>query len=89
MHSQSNKTRKPRKPCEGAYKCAFGSFPVNLEAAQDNVLCTGQELFNLRAIILHQGSLAASDSDRKGSKYNVQVEWETGEITCWTALWYC
>ena len=29
----------------------------------------------------HQGPLAASDPDWKGSKYNVQVEWETGEIT--------
>ena len=25
--------------------------------------------------------MLASDPDRKGSKYNVQVEWETGEIT--------
>ena len=25
--------------------------------------------------------LLASDPDWKGSKYNVQVEWETGEIT--------
>ena len=28
-----------------------------------------------------QGPLAASDPDWKWSKYNVQVEWETGEIT--------
>ena len=34
-----------------------------------------------RAIIGHQGPLLASDPDWKGSKYNVQVEWETGEIT--------
>ena len=40
-----------------------------------------QELFKFRAIIGHQGPLAASDPDWKGSKYNVQVEWETGEIT--------
>ena len=40
-----------------------------------------QELFKFRSIIGHQGHLAASDPDLKDSKYNVQVEWETGEIT--------
>ena len=40
-----------------------------------------QQLHRFRAIIGHQGPLLASDPDWKGSKYNVQVEWETGEIT--------
>ena len=40
-----------------------------------------QELYKFRAIIGHQGPLLASDPDWKGSKNNVQVEWETGEIT--------
>ena len=40
-----------------------------------------QEHFQFRSIIGHQGALAASDPDWKGSKYNVQEEWETGEIT--------
>ena len=40
-----------------------------------------QELYRFRAIIGHQGPLLASDPDWIGSKYNVQVEWETGEIT--------
>ena len=40
-----------------------------------------QELFKFRSIIGHQGPLAASDPDWKASKYIVQVEWETGEIT--------
>ena len=39
-----------------------------------------QEHFMFRAILGHQGPLAASDPDWNGSKYNVQVEWETGEI---------
>ena len=39
------------------------------------------ELFKFRSIIGHQGPLAPSDPDRKGSKSNSQVEWETGEIT--------
>ena len=37
-----------------------------------------QELYRFRAII---GPLLASDPDWKVSKYNVQDEWETGEIT--------
>ena len=40
-----------------------------------------QELFRFRVIIGHQGPLTATDPDWKGSKYNVQVEWETGEVT--------
>ena len=40
-----------------------------------------QELYRFRAIIGHQGLLLGSDPDWKGSKYNAQVEWETGEIT--------
>ena len=40
-----------------------------------------QELFKFRANIGHQGSLLALDPDWKGSKYNIQVEWVTGEIT--------
>ena len=40
-----------------------------------------QELYRFRAIIGHPGPLLASDPDWKGSKYNVQVEWESGEIT--------
>ena len=38
-----------------------------------------QELYKFRSIIGHQGPLYASDLEWKGSKYNVQVEWETGE----------
>ena len=40
-----------------------------------------QELYRFRAIIGHQGPLLASDPVWKGSKYNVKVEWETGEVT--------
>ena len=40
-----------------------------------------EELYRFRAIIGHQGPLLASDPDWKGSKYNLQVEWETGETT--------
>ena len=53
----------------------------HLENAQDHDMGMDQELYRFRAIIQHQGPLLASDLDWKGSKYNVQVEWETGEIT--------
>ena len=34
-----------------------------------------------RAITGHQGPLSPQDENYKGSKYNVMVEWDTGEIT--------
>ena len=60
---------------------SYNKLLEHLETAQDNDLGIDQELFKFRAIIGHQGPLAATDPDWKGSKYNVQVEWETGEIT--------
>ena len=53
----------------------------HLENAQDHDMGMDQELYRFRAIIGYQGPLLASDPDWKGSKYNAQVEWETGEIT--------
>ena len=46
---------------------------------QDNSM--DQELYKFRAIIGHKCSLKATDPNWKGSKWNVQIEWETGEIT--------
>ena len=40
-----------------------------------------EELYKFRAISGHQGPLSPQDENYKGSKYNVMVEWETGEIT--------
>ena len=34
-----------------------------------------------RDIVAHQGPLESIDPDQKGSKYNVMVEWESGEVT--------
>ena len=42
---------------------------------------TGDSLFRFRDVIAHQGPLNSSDPDYKGSKYNVLVDWETGETT--------
>ena len=60
---------------------SYNQLLEHLENAQDNDMGMDQELYKFRAIIGHQGPLLASDQDQKGSKYNVQVEWETGEIT--------
>ena len=37
--------------------------------------------FKFRDIVAHQGPLEATDPNHKGSKYNVMVEWESGEVT--------
>ena len=38
-------------------------------------------LFKFRDIVTHQGPLESTDPNHKGSKYNVMVEWESGEVT--------
>ena len=38
-------------------------------------------LFKFRDNVAHQGPLESTDPDHKGSKYNVMVEWESGEVT--------
>ena len=38
-------------------------------------------LFKFRDIVAHQGPLESTGPDQKGSKYNVMVEWESGEVT--------
>ena len=60
---------------------SYNELHEHLENTQDDDMGMDQELFNFRSIIGHQGPPAASDPEWKGSKYNVQMEWETGEIT--------
>ena len=38
-------------------------------------------IFKFRDIVAHQGPLESTDPTHKGSKYNVMVEWESGEVT--------
>ena len=38
-------------------------------------------LFKFRDIVAHQGPLESTDPNHKGSKYNVMVEWEYGDVT--------
>ena len=37
--------------------------------------------FKFRDIVAHQGPLESTDPNHKGSKYDVMVEWESGEVT--------
>ena len=60
---------------------SYNQLLEHLENAQDHDMGMDQELYRFRVIIGHQSPLLASDPDWQGSKYNVQVEWETGEIT--------
>ena len=53
----------------------------HLEQAEEQDNSMDQELYKFRAIIGHKGPLKATDPNWKGSKWNVQIEWETGEIT--------
>ena len=53
----------------------------HLEQAEEQDNYMDQELFKFRAIFGHESHLIVTDPNWKGSKYNVQIEWETGEIT--------
>ena len=44
-----------------------------------------EELWKFKEIQDHEGPLLPSDPKYKGSKYNVKVAWENGEIT-WEPL---
>ena len=53
----------------------------HLEQADEQDNFMDQELYRFRAIIGHEGALKATDPNWKGSKWNVQIEWGTGENT--------
>ena len=53
----------------------------HLEQAEDKGNSMDQELYKFRAIICHENHLKATDPNWRGSTYNVQIEWEMGEIT--------
>ena len=48
-------------------------------AHEDNEI--SDDLFKFRALVGHKGPLKPTDSNWKGCKYNVLVDWETGEKT--------
>ena len=52
---------------------------LEVAAKEDNEI--SNHLYKLRALIGHQGPLKPIDSNWKGCKFNVLVEWQTGEKT--------
>ena len=53
----------------------------HLEQAKEMDNFMDKELYRFRAIIGDKGPLKATDPNWKGSKWNVQIELKTGEIT--------
>ena len=53
----------------------------HLQQAEEEDKFMDQELCRFRATIRHKGPVKAADPNWKGSKWNVQIEWETGEVT--------
>ena len=60
---------------------SYNQLLDHLEQAEAHDNSMDHELYRNRAIIGHEGPLKVTDPNWKGSKYNVQVELETGEIT--------
>ena len=56
------------------------NWMVEQEEEEENKKKDGHnDIWKFRDIVKHQGPLSPSHKDYKGSKYNVLVEWETGE----------
>ena len=60
---------------------SYSQLGDHLEATANEENETNDGLYKLRALISHQGPLKATDPKWKGCKYNILVEWETGEKT--------
>ena len=60
---------------------SYNQLVDHLEAAANDVNEISDDLFKFGALIGHQGPLKTIDPHWKGCKYNVLVDWETGEKT--------
>ena len=60
---------------------SYNQLLDHLQAAEQEDAQISDGAFQFRDITGHQGPLSPHDPDWKGSSYNVQVVWETGEIT--------
>ena len=60
---------------------SYNQLVDHLEAAVNDDNEISDALFKFRALIGHQGPLKPTDPNWKGYKYNVLVDWETGEKT--------
>ena len=60
---------------------SYNQLVDHLEAAANDDNEIRDDLFKVSALIGHQGPLKPTDPNWKGCKYNVLVDWETGEKT--------
>ena len=60
---------------------SYNELVDHLEAAANEENEIGDDLFKIRALIGHQGPLKPTDPNWNGCKFNVLVDWETGEKT--------
>ena len=60
---------------------SYNQLVDHLEAATNDANEISDDLFKFGAIIGHQGPLKPTDHNWKRCKYNVLVDWETGEKT--------
>ena len=60
---------------------SYNQLVDHLEAADNDANEISDDLFKFRAFIGHQGPHKPTDPNWKGCKYNVLVDWETGEKT--------
>ena len=60
---------------------AYNNIIAHIEKDFDESSDGTDRLYKFRDITAHQGPLISTDRSYKGSKYNVLVEWETGETT--------
>ena len=60
---------------------SYNQLVDHLEAAANEDNEINDDLFKFRALIGHQGPLKPTDPNWEGCKFNVLVEWETGEKT--------
>ena len=66
---------------KGEELITYNQLLDHLEQAEEQQKSIDQGLYKFRAIIGHEGHLIETDPNWKGTKYIVQVEWETGEVT--------
>ena len=60
---------------------SYNQLVDHLEAASNEDNMISDDLYKFRAIIGHKGPLKPTDPNWKGCKFNVLVEWETGDKT--------
>ena len=60
---------------------SYNQLVDHLEAAANDDNEISDDLFKFRALICHQGPLKPTDPNWNGCKYNVLVDWKTGEKT--------